>query len=311
MRFLPGLLWSVCVLGQLSAAGADPRTEIDVAALDATLVRVVSGGRVDYEGLRRDHARLDAYLSSIANASPTGPADYINAYNAYVIAEQMSAEPGSRTFMNSAARTVFGKKQSPQDLYFSIVAGDDLRVHFALATGRLGEPPLDPRALSTKTLDADLDRLTRSYLDGPGLAVDEKTKEVQLARLFKTHESKFGYDGALLKVFLEKHVSDKAKKSKLAQALAKGSGWKITHREVDPTPNAVGFVGFVSAVSPGSGGCELTLNKGIGDLKDGDKGKIYPHGVAFVVSKVDVARSKAKVSEACGTNWNRPFTIDR
>ena len=75
---------------------ASPLAHADIshAKLGEVLKKYVSGGKVDYVGLRADQGTLDEYLKQVASASgDLKQAFYINAYNALVLKAIVSQDP--------------------------------------------------------------------------------------------------------------------------------------------------------------------------------------------------------------------------
>ena len=69
----------------------------------------------------------------------------------------------------------------------------DPRAHFALVCGALGCPPLQPRAFTADSLDAQLDHATRDALANPNhLSWDPILKRLAASAVFSWYEADFG-----------------------------------------------------------------------------------------------------------------------
>jgi hypothetical protein len=215
----------------------------DTAKYSALLGKRVAKGRVDYEGLRADRAALDEYLKAAEDArGEHGLAFWINVYNASVLRDLVDSGkklPAKVTdlkgFFDAKKHKVNGEERTLNELEgFVRKQWKDLRVHFALNCGALSCPPLLPRAFTEEKLGATLEELTRTFLDGTGLVLDESKKELRATKLLDWYKDDFvGKDGSL-EAFLRKHVSD----GKKLAALDPASGWRLAFQDYDWTPNA-------------------------------------------------------------------------
>ena len=168
------------------AATAAPRSAPDQAAFDRILRAHVKGGRVNYSAIKsRDGEALEAYLGAVATANLKGLkrgeklAFYLNAYNALVIKSVLDRLPlrsvkTARGFFDGTSHKVAGRSVTLNDLENKIIRPlfKEPRVHFALVCAARSCPPLMARAFKAKTLNRDLDRLTRAFLGSPsGLVI--------------------------------------------------------------------------------------------------------------------------------------------
>lgn len=155
--------------------------------LDRVLERFVDdSGFVDYAGLKADPGDLDAYVAELAKESPDNApgrfptkdhelAYWINAYNAltlkgvigyYPIKSVRDAKSLYGFFLRDAHR-VGGKKMTLNTLEHKIIRRrfKEPRIHFAVNCASIGCPRLERRAFRAETLDADLERLTREFVE--------------------------------------------------------------------------------------------------------------------------------------------------
>jgi hypothetical protein len=193
----------------------------DHALLDAVLAAHVDDrGRVDYAGLARDRADLDAYYARLAAVSPDSHpalfpteadrlAYWINAYNATVIVVVLHHYPiasvrdvGYPMFFFYPLAGFFyvqrvelgGERTNLYDLENRIIRGrfDDPRIHFALNCASISCPRLPARAFHPETLDAQLDAETRRFVsEARNVDVDPEAREVTLSAIFDWYEDDF------------------------------------------------------------------------------------------------------------------------
>jgi hypothetical protein len=93
----------------------------------------------------------------------------------------------------------------------------DPRIHFALNCASKGCPPLLARAFQEQTLDADLDLLTRRFLDGPGVLPDGEGA-VKVTRLFEWYAQDFVAKEGSVEGYLRKWVREPSRKKALEGA---------------------------------------------------------------------------------------------
>jgi hypothetical protein len=222
--------------------------DIDHSKLNGVLSKYVSGGRVDYEGLRGNTGDLDDYLKSVSSASgELKMAFYINAYNAIVLKALVSetALPKQVTdlkgFFDTKKYKVAGKDMTLNEIETKIRKEyKDPRIHFACNCGAESCPPLPATAFSEKTLDATLTKLTQNFLNGSGIKIDDTKKEIKLTKLMDWYGDDFIGDSGLAKdkaaiEFSKKYLNDEKKKALEAAVTA---GYKVTYQGYNWTPNA-------------------------------------------------------------------------
>ncbi len=152
----------------------------DHSGLDALLREHVRAetGRVDYAGLKRDSARLDAYLATLATAPvetmgrPQQQALLINAYNAYtlkIIIERYPALDSIRdlddpwkTRRHQVARSTLSLDDIEHGLLRPLYR--EPRVHFAVNCASIGCPPLRAGAYQGARLEQQLDEAAQATL---------------------------------------------------------------------------------------------------------------------------------------------------
>ena len=173
-----------------------PQAEFDHshAKLTAVLESALSGGLVDYAGLRKDKAPLNAYLKDLEATTPAQHkawtreqryAFWINAYNAYTIKlirdegpvksikklGGLFSSPWEKKFINLPAFDPErkNKKLTLDEIEHEILRPTykDARVHAAVNCASMGCPPLRGEAFQAERLDEQLDEQVAIWLGDP------------------------------------------------------------------------------------------------------------------------------------------------
>ncbi len=154
----------------------------DHAAFTAILRDYVREGRVDYAALRRDSARLRAYLDKLAAtdsgvlaAAPpaTRLAFWINAYNACMLERVIGRYPIRSVRRIPGAFTakhcrVAGAARSQDDIEHGIIRPmGEPRIHFVVNCAARSCPALATEAYAPEGLDAQLDAAVQRFVDNP------------------------------------------------------------------------------------------------------------------------------------------------
>ncbi len=153
------------------------------AALQRVLDARLSGGRVDYAGLKAAPAELDAYLKEVATADPNAmsaddrKAFWINAYNAltldlvadsYPIKSIMDLDGGK--VWDTRKFAVAGKQMSLNDIEQRTLRPlGDARIHAALNCASIGCPPLAAKVFLGTGLSGQLDAASKKWVAGTKL----------------------------------------------------------------------------------------------------------------------------------------------
>jgi hypothetical protein len=175
---------AIAVCGPVETAlGAEAADDSIYAQL---LSRHVTDGRVDYAGFKAEESRLDGYLEALAKVDPDSlPRDaqfafYINAYNAWTIKLVLTGYPGLKSIKDLGSLItspwkkefvrIAGKTLSLDDIEHGILRPrfKDPRVHFAVNCASKSCPPLLSEPYRGADLDAQLTRVTREFVNGPG-----------------------------------------------------------------------------------------------------------------------------------------------
>jgi len=145
-------------------------------------------------------------------ASTAAPADrstslawHLNAYNAWILNNILAKYPtkgpmeGEGSFFDRDGIVISGKKTSFNDLEKNVIrpAFKDPRVHFALNCASRSCPPLHGKPFDPATLEADLDRLARNFIENnpQGVVPESGGRSVRLSKIFDWYADDFGGKG--------------------------------------------------------------------------------------------------------------------
>jgi hypothetical protein len=195
---LPGLSW--------------PAETVDHTLYVDLLKKYVKDGVVNYQGLKNEESRLNAYLK-VLEGTDTGQlsrdeqlAFYINAYNATTIKLILTAYPGVKSIRDLGGRVfnrvfskeivrIEGKTISLDDLEHGIIRPrfKEPRVHFAVNCASTSCPPLISEPYQGSILDQQLDASTRAFLNNPQRNYLEGN-QLYVSRIFKWFSEDFNDD---------------------------------------------------------------------------------------------------------------------
>ena len=171
--------------------------------------------QVDYEGMRRDQAILEAYLAGLSSVprrefegwmKPQRRAFLLNAYNAFTVELILRAETTPESIKDLGSLftspwkkrffTLFGEEQSLDGIEHGLIRGapdyDDPRIHFAVNCASVGCPALRPEAYTPAELDAQLEDQTERFLgDRSRNYFDEMKQTLYLSKIFDWYGEDF------------------------------------------------------------------------------------------------------------------------
>jgi len=204
-------------------AGALPAHAFDQqhAAWTALLARHVHdlpdghASRVDYAGMARDRAELQAVLSAYGTVTHAQfdtwtraerEAFLIDAYNAFTIEKVLTRYPGLRSirdfgmlFGNPWKDRFFmllGDRASLDDIEHGMLRKgyEEPRIHVALVCAAAGCPMLRSEAYVADRLDAQLEDQMRRFLsDRSRNRYDPAAGRLEVSRIFEWYEADFGH----------------------------------------------------------------------------------------------------------------------
>lgn len=207
--------------------------------LTEVLRKHVKGDAVDYKALKKDRAKLDAYIAGLEGVTPEQLAKWtreqryafwINVYNANVLKLIVEHYPvdsikdiGSllrrvwnREFIEMNAHHPAGKDDalSLDDVEHKILRPrfKDARVHAAVNCASVGCPPLRAEAFVAERLDEQLDGQTRAWLaDTARNRFDEAQRTLHLSKIFDWFEVDFRRDAGSVQAWVARFAPPAAK----------------------------------------------------------------------------------------------------
>ena len=177
-------------------------------------------GWVDYRGFTTDREALVAYLETLSNHAPSEQwsreaelAYYINLYNAatiLLILEQYPLES-----IRDISRPWGKKRIQIGDQRFSLSEIEhgilrkmgEPRIHFALNCASFSCPKLQPQAYMEETLEAQLERATRDFINDSSRN-DLSNGQARLSRIFKWYQKDFSTGGTTLIGFINRYLDE-------------------------------------------------------------------------------------------------------
>jgi hypothetical protein len=199
---------ALCVLAFFLTATASRAADRD-APYAALLAAHVADGVVDYAGLKKDEATLDAYLAALAAADPAALSEqerfayYINVYNAWTLKLILEHYPGIRSIKDAGNLFRSPWKRAFVRLRAGTVSLDDVehgilrpqfhdpRVHFAVNCASKSCPPLAGVPYAGATLDAALDAAARAFINNPANTF-LRDGTLHVSRIFDWYGEDFG-----------------------------------------------------------------------------------------------------------------------
>ncbi|MGL5017714.1 MAG: DUF547 domain-containing protein [Luteolibacter sp.] len=214
---------------------ADPQQQVDHthAAFNAILAKHVKKELVDYAGLKKSSAPLNAYLDTLAAVPESAfnkwdkkqqMAFLINLYNAATLKLIVDHYPiKSIKDIGSALKgpwkheivRLFGKIETLDHIEHNLLRPkyEDPRVHFGVNCASIGCPPLRAEAFQASKLDAQLDEQARIFLrDTSKNRLDAKNKTLYLSKIFDWFKGDFTAESGTVEKFASNYVTDSDRK---------------------------------------------------------------------------------------------------
>lgn len=187
---------------------------------------VSASGKVNYGGFKKDKAKLQSYLDLLADNAPSSSmskndkiAYWINAYNAFTVDLMVDNYPLSSILKLDGGKTWYvkritigGKKYSLNDIEKNILIGQykEGRVHFAINCAAQSCPPLLNRAWKGSSLNSDLDRASKDFINNNKYNQISK-KKANLSRIFDWYKGDFGDVNTFINKYSNTLITSKSK----------------------------------------------------------------------------------------------------
>ncbi len=172
-------------------------------------------GLVNYAGLQKDRAKLDAYLTAAATATPNSfpnnaerLAFWINTYNAYTLAAVLDDVYGKHKgvkeieneFFKTKKHAVAGEQLTLDEIERKGRDLKDPRIHFAVNCASASCPKLQRYAYYGGELEVQLSNAAREFLadSGRGLNYDSSRNIAYLSPIFKWYAADFTNDNSVV-----------------------------------------------------------------------------------------------------------------
>ena len=213
----------------------------DYKTWDTFLKKYVSAtGDVDYKSIKANKKSLDSIVRSfsIVTVSTTWSkndqlAFWINAYNAFTIDLIVNNYPlksirnldGGKPW-DVKRITIGGNKYSLNNIENDIIRPQfkDARIHFAVNCGAKSCPPLLNAAFVAKTLDSQLEAVTKKFISNTKYQTITTTK-VTLSKIFDWYAVDFGD----IKTFVNKYSTTKVNNN--AVIIFKEYDWSLNDKK--------------------------------------------------------------------------------
>ena len=227
-RFSLLLIGTAGLAGACASNVATPQPAIESlsspeGAWKSVLARAVDDrGRIDFAGVSRDPTNLDSYVAWLARAEtpadrPAKLAHLLNAYNA--LAMYNAVRSGIPEELDSRKVKFFyrdrfelgGRRISLYALENKVIRPlGDPRVHFALNCMARSCPRLPKEPFRAETVDPDLDRLAREFLNEPrNVTVDPAAKLVRFSEILKFYTEDFLKVAPSLVAYANRYLDEK------------------------------------------------------------------------------------------------------
>lgn len=170
---------------------------------------VSSTGKVNYKNFKINKNSVSDYLTELKTHTPGTDwsqnekmAYYINMYNAYTVQFIITKYPvSSPKDINYSGKDIWhlklvkmGNKTMTLTTVEDILrAYGDPRIHFAINCGAQSCPRLMNKAYAAKTMDTDLTRMTKNFINDLSSNV-LKPKKIQISKIFEWYALDFKVD---------------------------------------------------------------------------------------------------------------------
>jgi len=202
-----------------------PSPKPDHSIFNSLLKTYVNGlGKVNYAGLKKNEAKLDAYLTLLAKDAPDGiwsrneaKAYWLNAYNAFTLKLILKNHPVQKITDLHGGKPwdvkwieLDGKTYSLNQIEHDIIRPryKDPRIHFAVVCAATSCPPLANAAFSAGIVNTQLDKLTRSFVNNKKF--NQTEGDVKISKIFEWYAEDFGDVRTYLNKYLATDIPEGA-----------------------------------------------------------------------------------------------------
>lgn len=205
---------------------------IDHAIFDSLLKKHVdNSGFVDYKGFIKDSAQFNSYLALLSKHHPNDKnwsdserlAYWINAYNAFTIKLILMHYPlksikdikSGIPFVSDTWTIKFinieGKEYNLNDIEHGIIRPkfNDARIHFAVNCASKGCPPLLNEAFTGEKLNAQLDRVAKSFINNEKRNKISSASKATVSKIFDWFSKDFKKKDPSVIAFINKYSTIK------------------------------------------------------------------------------------------------------
>jgi len=223
--------WVLAVVFSMTLSAA----EFDHSPWDRVLKRFVNTkGEIDYGGLQKDRADLDAYLAALRAASPKNKPElfptrsdalayWLNAYNALVTNGVVLKYPTKSVrdlgfaygFFRAKEYVVGGQTVSLDNIEHDTIRKEfqEPRIHFAIVCASLGCPFLARDAFVPRELEKQLDAVARFFVaEERNVTINIAKNEIVLSKLLDWYGKDFGGQSGVLE-FVKRHSNEPRRKA--------------------------------------------------------------------------------------------------
>jgi len=200
-----------------------PSPKPDHSMFNSLLKTYVNGaGKVNYTGLKKDEAKLDAYLALLAEDAPDGDWSrnealtyWLNAYNAFTLKLILKNHPVQKiTDLHNGKPwdvkwiKLEGNTYSLNQIEHDIIRPryKDPRIHFAVVCAATSCPPLANSAFSAGIVNKQLDKLTRSFVNNKKF--NQVEGDVKVSKIFEWYAEDFGDVRTYLNKYLAANIPE-------------------------------------------------------------------------------------------------------
>jgi len=256
---LPCLFLATINVTHVSASGFDHDIWHDLLQKHVHMIRQEQASEVDYKGFQQDRNRLQTYLSSLSKVNMAEFSGWdksdrlaflINAYNAFTVELILTRYPklGSIKDLGSLLRSpwenkfipLLGETRSLDDIEHGMIRnpGDynEPRIHFAVNCASIGCPALLNEAFTGKTLEQQLEKATKDFLeDRTRNRYNPTRKRLEVSKIFSWYKKDFesGWGGWHSLNDFFKHYSDNLTDNAQAKQIVLAGNVRIYYLDYD------------------------------------------------------------------------------